>query len=163
MDEENCIGYQGKIPWRLRTDLQRFKAITMGHHLVMGRKTFEAIGRALPGRVNIVLSRQKDFAAPGCVVVASLEGALKYAQQAGEAEAFVIGGGEVFTQALPLTERIYLTRVHARVPCGVLFPQLDWSEWECVGEVFTPADEHNQFASTYGVWIRRKPLGKMRR
>ncbi len=158
MDENNCIGYQGKLPWRLRADLQRFKSITMGHHLIMGRKTYASIGKALPGRVNVILTRQAKFHAPGCVVVDDIAKALEVARQAGEQEAFVIGGGEVFAQALPWTDRIYLTRVHARLPCSVFFPELDWTEWECIGETITPADADNQYDVTYGVWIRHRRL-----
>lgn len=154
MDEGGCIGSGGKVPWRLAADLQRFKRITMGHCLIMGRKTYESIGRPLPGRSSIVLSRKAGFQAPGCVVVNDFDQALQIPLEAGDDEVFVIGGGNVFSQALPRVDRIYLTLVHARITGDIYFPLLDPVEWIEKESLFTPADESNQFSSTFRIMQR---------
>jgi dihydrofolate reductase len=149
MEENRGIGRQGRLPWHLGADLYLFKKSTLGHILVMGRKTYQSIGRALPGRTSIVLSRSPDFAAPGVLMANSLETALQMARQAGEEEVFIIGGGEVFQQALPLAQRIYLTRVHASLACDTFFPVVDLEGWEPRRECFQPADEENDYAFTF--------------
>jgi dihydrofolate reductase len=147
MDENRGIGYQNRLPWRLSADMKHFKSITMGHHLVMGRKTFQSIGRALSGRTMIVLSRQAGYASvlpEGCLTARSLEEALDLARERGETEVFVIGGAEVYRSALPLADRIYLTRVYATVPADVHFPEIRQEDW-APGEVrLFGADEQNQ-------------------
>ncbi len=125
MEQSGGIGKQGQIPWRLPDDLKLFKQITMGHHLVVGRVTYESIGRALPGRHMLVVTRQPDYPAPGCVVVHSLEEALAVARHAGEEEVFIGGGAQIYQQALPLALRLYLTRVHAKVASDAFFPFRD--------------------------------------
>ena len=117
LDEAGGIGKDGGLPWRLSADLRRFKALTMGHHLIVGRKTYVSIGRPLPGRTLIVLTRDPTFAAPGCLLAASLEQALALAGRRGESEAFIGGGGEIFAQAMPLAGRLYLTHVHTLAAC----------------------------------------------
>jgi len=149
MDERRGIGHRGRLPWRLPADLRRFKSLTMGHHLVMGRKTYASIGRPLPGRTMIVLTRKRDYDPPGCLVVHTLEAALELARQSGDDEVFVIGGGEVFEQALPLADRIYLTRVHAALEADVFFPEYDPEDWHLIRSEHVPADETNTFASTF--------------
>jgi dihydrofolate reductase len=121
--ENGIIGNQGKIPWHIPDDLKRFKRLTMGHPIVMGRKTWESIGRPLPGRENVVVTRQESYHAPGAVVVRSLAAAL-----VGRTDAFVIGGSEIYKEALPLADRIELTRVHASYDGDASFPRLG-SEW----------------------------------
>lgn len=122
MAENRTIGDAGAIPWQLPDDLARFRAITMGHPVVMGRKTYESIGRPLPGRLNIVLSRGEEFRAEGVLVVASLAEALAHA--GGSGEVFVCGGGEIYREALPLADRVLLTVVHREFPGDVTFPEL---------------------------------------
>ncbi len=129
VDENGGIGKNNRLPWHLPSDLKRFKKLTMGHHLIMGRKTFETIGRALPGRATIILTRQEKFQAQGCAVVHSLSEALHLAQDDHETEVFVIGGGEIFHQAFGLAERIYLTRVHGDFNADVFFPEIEPEEW----------------------------------
>ena len=126
----DVIGREGALPWRLPDDLQRFKQLTMGKPLVMGRLTHESIGRALPGRKNIVLSRQPNFVAEGCLKANTLEDAIALSGEA--PEIMVIGGGMVYELFLPLATRIYLTRVHAVVEGDAYFPQLDSTQWEVV-------------------------------
>jgi dihydrofolate reductase len=142
------------LPWHLGADLKNFKNITMGHHLIEGRKTYESIGKALPGRTNIIVTHNRDFMAPGCLVVHTLKEALALAEKNGETEAFIGGGGEIFAQALPLAQRIYLTRVHTRADCNVFFPQVDWREWQEGERVEQPADEKNDYAFTYSVFSK---------
>jgi dihydrofolate reductase len=116
------IGRDGGLPWRLPADLRFFKRVTMGHHLIMGRKTWDSIGRPLPGRTMVVLTRDPSAAFPGAAVAHALPEALALAQAAGDSEACVIGGAEVFALALPLADRLHLTRVHAHVEGDVGFP-----------------------------------------
>jgi dihydrofolate reductase len=149
LDEDGGIGKKGGLPWRLSADLKNFKSLTMGHYLILGRKTYESIGRSLPGRRMVVVTRKKDFTAPGCLVAHSLADALSLAEKSGEDEVFIGGGGEIFTQALPLAERIYLTRVHTRASCDVFFPELDGEEWQEIERKEHPADEKNECAFTF--------------
>ena len=122
MAENRVIGCKGRIPWDLPEDLHRFRELTWGHPIVVGRKTFESIGRPLPGRRNIVLTRQDDFQAEGCMVVHSLEAALEAA--AGSCEVFICGGAEVYRAALPHAQRIYLTIVHVTAEGDAFFPEI---------------------------------------
>lgn len=155
-DEQGGIGLGDGLPWRLPDDLKRFKQLTMGHHIIMGRKTYETIRRPLPGRTMIVISRSRNYQAPGCQVVQTLPQALKLARWAGESEAFIIGGAQIFALALPQAERIYLTRVHAITPADVHFPEVDFSAWRCVQTEPHPADERHAFVFTFEIWDRAR-------
>jgi dihydrofolate reductase len=151
-DEHGGIGLEGRLPWHLPNDLKRFKALTMGKPIVMGRRTFDSIGRALPGRVNIVVSRQSGLGIDGCVVVPSLEAAL---EAAGEAdETCVIGGAEIYRLALPLAETLHLTRVHATVGADTFFPVIDAAQWEEISREDCPADERHAYPYSF-VTLRR--------
>jgi dihydrofolate reductase len=141
--ENGVIGVQGELPWKLSDDLRRFKQLTMGKPIVMGRKTWDSIGRPLPGRQNIVITRQANFDAPGCDVVASPDAAVAVAGDADEL--MVIGGSEVYALFLADAARVYLTRVHAQIEGDAYFPVLDATEWELVDEARHPADERNEF------------------
>ena len=123
----NVIGVGGGLPWRLPEDLKRFKELTMGKPMIMGRATWESIGRALPGRQSIVLTRQQNFSAPGCDVVAGIDEALRLAATADEV--MVIGGGRIYEQFLSRTDRIYLTRIDLVVEGDTYFPPLEHSKW----------------------------------
>jgi len=150
--ENNVIGAAGDLPWRLSDDLRRFKTITMGKPIVMGRKTWDSIGRPLPGRQNIVITRQAEFAAAGCDVVASKEEAIAIAGRAGEV--MVIGGSQVYELFLPDTERLYLTRVHAEVEGDAFFPVISSLEWRLVSDESRPADDRNAFDYSFQVYER---------
>ncbi len=154
MDLESGIGKDGGMPWHLSTDLRRFKQITMGHPVIMGRKTFDAIGKPLPGRKNIIISRNPQFEAPGCFVVESLDKALEVASKDQDDLICVIGGGQIFTQVLPLTNQLHLTQIHTIANCDVFFPELRWSEWHVLHQEFVPAGKKDQFSSTYYVLER---------
>lgn len=152
----NVIGAKGDLPWRLSDDLKRFKTLTMGKPIVMGRKTYESIGRPLPGRQNIVITRQPDFLAEGCDVVTSPEAAIDAAGDADEI--MIIGGSRIYEAFLPLADRIYLTRVHADVAGDAHLPLLDDNEWrpELIERV--EADESNEHATDF-VLLERKSAG----
>jgi dihydrofolate reductase len=152
MDQAGGIGKAGGLPWHLSADLKNFKALTMGHHLIEGRKTYESIGKALPGRTTIIVTRNRNFAAEGCLLTHTLQDALALAERAGESEAFIGGGGEIFSQALPLAQRIYLTRLHTRADCDVFFPPVDWREWQEGERAFHPADDRNDYPFTFSVF-----------
>ena len=123
------IGRDNELPWHLSADLKRFKRLTMGHHLLMGRRTFEAIGRPLPGRTNVVISRGRPDLPEDVVLVASLEEGLALARKAGETEAFVAGGAQIYKLALPQADRLYLTRIHRSFVGDAHFPDIDEDHW----------------------------------
>lgn len=123
--QTRLIGRDGTLPWRIPDDLKRFKALTMGHPIIMGRKTYESIGRALPGRTNIVITRSPDFSAVGVIVTHSLDVALEKAREIEEKEIFIIGGGEIFKQALPIADKLYLTLVDDDIKGDTYFPEYE--------------------------------------
>ena len=127
MAKNRVIGRHGQLPWHLPEDLQRFKRLTMGQVLVMGRRTFESIGKPLPGRRTIIVSRNPDYVAVGCAVVPSLDAALKLAASA--EEIFICGGADIYSQALPLTKRIYLTEIDSVVDGDTRFPEFPENEF----------------------------------
>ena len=143
MAENRIIGRENRLPWRLPADLRRFKSLTMGKPVIMGRKTYESIGKPLPGRSNIVVTRDPDYRAPGCQVVHSLEQALEAG--AGHAEVMVIGGAELYRQALGRAQRMYLTLVRAEVEGDTLFPDIEPQQWRELERESHRADEKNQY------------------
>jgi len=145
--ENGVIGHGNRLPWHLPADLKRFKALTMDKPILMGRKTFEAISKPLPGRRNLVLSRSADFRAPGVETVGSVEAALAICADA--PELMVIGGAEVYRLFLPLVRRIYLTRVHAPIVGDTRFPNCDWNEWRKVDRSTHPVDGKHAYAMTF--------------
>ena len=150
--ENGVIGRRGSLPWRLSDDLKMFKRLTTGHTIVMGRKTWESIGRALPGRRSVVITRGDDFRAEGAEAVHSLAEALELTER--DDEVFITGGAEVFREALSQCDRIYLTRVHANVDGDVFFPPIDWREWREVAREEHSADEKNQYPFTFLTYDR---------
>ncbi|MDT8319603.1 MAG: dihydrofolate reductase [Xanthomonadales bacterium] len=143
MGRNRAIGMAGEMPWHLPGELRHFKRITMGKPIIMGRKTWAAIGRALPGRQNVVVTRNPAFEAPGCDVAASLAEALEIACGP---ELVIIGGGELYVQALPLASRMVLTLVDCEPEADTWFPQWRAEDWEEVDRRDEPADEHNEYA-----------------
>lgn len=158
VSENNVIGRAGDLPWHLSADLQRFKRVTMGHVMVMGRKTWESIARPLPGRTSIVISRQEDYETgfAEVPVAANLDEALAKARllQQDRHEAFVIGGARIYEMTFPRAQRLLLTRVHAEVDGDVYLPPVDWTQWNLVEEESAAADDKNDYAHTYQVFER---------
>jgi dihydrofolate reductase len=147
------IGRDGTLPWRLPADLKYFRQVTSGHTIVMGRKNYEDIGRPLPERNNIILSRRPGFSAPGCTVVHTLDDAIACARD--DSEVFFIGGAEVYRQMLPRADRLYLTRVQASVKGDTYFPDFDENEWELIRSDPREADEANPYALSFDILERR--------
>ena len=158
--ENGVIGRDGGLPWRLSTDLKRFKADTMGKPIVMGRKTWESFPKKpLPGRQNIVITRDPRYAAEGADVVHSLDEALSLAERregdmAAAGEACIIGGAAIFEQSLPLADRLHITHVLAEVEGDVSFPPIDWAAWRLVRSQDVPAGEKDSFPTRYAVYER---------
>lgn len=152
MSENRVIGRGGQLPWHLSADLRRFRHLTMGHTIIMGRKTFESIGKPLPGRNSIVISRQPGYQPPGVRVARSLEDAERMA--GGDSEVFFIGGGQLYRQALPRVERIYLTLVHATVDGDTDFPELPPERWTVVQRTEQAADDKNDHPCSFLVLDR---------
>ena len=156
MAENRVIGRDGDLPWRLPADMARFRTLTMGKPIIMGRRTHESIGRVLGGRHNIVVSRRPDFRAPDCTVAPSLEAALESAS--GATEVSVIGGASIYARALPLAARIHLTLVHASIDGDVRFPGLEPGEWREVSRTERGADARNRYDLSF-VELSRSPPG----
>ena len=151
-DEHGGIGRAGGLPWHLPEDLKRFKALTMGKPIVMGRKTWDSIGRPLPGRRSLVVSRRPGLALDGVEVFDSLEAALRAVRDV--PETCVIGGAEIYRLALPLAETLHLTRVHATVGADTFFPVIDAAQWEEISREDCPADERHAYPYSF-VTLRR--------
>ncbi|WP_240032161.1 dihydrofolate reductase [Psychroflexus aestuariivivens] len=150
--ENDALGKNNDLVWHLPDDFKRFKKITSHHHIIMGRKTFESFPKPLPNRTHIVITRQKNYEKPGCIVVHSLEKALEFCTS--ESEVFIIGGGEIYKQAMPFADKIELTRVHAEFEADTYFPKIDKSEWKLVNESFHAKDELHNYAFTYQTFIK---------
>jgi dihydrofolate reductase len=155
VDKDGGIGSNNRLPWHISTDLRRFKKLTMSHHLIAGRKTFESIGRPLPGRTMIILTRNPDYSAEGCLVSHSLSEALSLAEDRGEDEVFIIGGGDIFQQSLDIVDCLYITYVQARVDADVCFPDIDLSEWKEVVVTSHDAGDADEYPSTFKKLIRK--------
>jgi dihydrofolate reductase len=152
--ENNVIGKNNQLPWHLPNDLRYFKNQTWGLPILMGRKTFESIGKPLPGRKNIVITRNKNWKSQGILVVHSLEEAIKLAEADGVKEIFVIGGAEIFNDAFDKAQRLYLTRVHEVIDGDTYLKGMNEAEWTMVKNRFCPADDKNAFDHSFQVWER---------
>lgn len=151
MGHNHVIGIDNKLPWRLPAELAYFKKVTMGHPIIMGRRTFESIGRPLPGRTNIVLTRDHTFTAKGTVVLHSVEQVLEQYEDSG---AFVIGGTQIYRQLLPVAERLYITMIDQDFEGDEYFPEIDWSVWRLVNEEPGLQDEKNPYSYSFKVFDR---------
>ncbi|MDE2235376.1 MAG: dihydrofolate reductase [Gammaproteobacteria bacterium] len=153
--ENGELGKAGRMPWHLPADLKHFKSLTLGKPVIMGRKTYEAIGKPLPGRRNIVVSSRPGYSIPGCDISRSFTDALILA--AGVPEIMVIGGGEIYRQALPRAQRIYQTRVHGQFDADTFFPKLDVAEWRELSREDHEPDARNPWPYSFSVLERRLP------
>ena len=147
------IGYRKVIPWHLPADLKRFKNFTMGHHLLMGRKTFESIGRPLPGRTTVVITRRHDWTSEGVLVAHSVGAALKIARA--DEEPFIAGGEEIYRQTLELSSRLYLTLVHEKFKGDTFFPEFNVSSWQLLSREDWNANETNPYAYSFLIYERQ--------
>ena len=154
-DEHNVIGKNNQLPWHLPGDLKYFRNQTWGMPILMGRKTFDSIGKPLPGRKSIVITRNADWSHAGVSVVHSISGAIEKAKQWGVKEIFVIGGAEIFRDAFSQADRIYLTRIHHQFEGDVFFPEIREDQWKQVKSHFCKADEKNGFAHTFQIWEKK--------
>ncbi|HTF21248.1 MAG TPA: dihydrofolate reductase [Chryseolinea sp.] len=151
------IGRNNDLPWRLPDDMKYFMTTTRGHHAIMGRKNYDSLPDAykpLPNRTNIVVTRQQDFQAPGCVVVHSLDHALEIASDSGEAETFVIGGAEIYTLAMAQARRLYLTEIDAEVQGDTYFPPFDVANWQEVSRKHHDADDRHAYSFDFVIYER---------
>ena len=151
--ENNELGKNNQLIWRLPDDFKRFKKITSHHHIIMGRKTFESFPKPLPNRTHVVITRQKDYPDENCIPVSSLEKAIEICPQ--DEENFIIGGGEIYKIALPISDKIELTKVHGKFDADTFFPDIDTDNWELKEEEFHDKDEKHQYAFTYQTFVKK--------
>ncbi len=161
VDDHFAIGKNGNLLWTLPKDMKRFKEITYGHHVLMGRKTYESIPvkfRPLPGRANIVVSRTQQF--EGCKSVATINEAVAFAADCNERELMIIGGSEIYKQLFERTDKIYLTIVHHTFEADAFFPTIDWSEWDISNQQCFPKDEKHAYEYSFLDLTRKQPTAK---
>ena len=155
--ENNVIGKDNDLPWHLPDDMKFFVNKTKGHHVLMGRKNYESIPhkfRPLPNRPNVVITRQRDYLAEGCSVVHSLEEGLEMASNAQEKEAFIIGGGEIYTLGMSLAQRLYITEIHTTLEGDAFFPQIDPAQWTEIERTHHPKDERHPYSFDFVTYER---------
>lgn len=151
----NVIGKNNQLPWHMPNDMAYFKKKTLGHHIVTGRRNYEAEGKALPGRINIVLTRNEKFQLADGIVVHTLDEAVEIAKKAGEKELFIVGGEEIYRLAMNITDRIYLTRIHAEIEGDTFFPKLNSDLWKQVSIIRNYKDDKNPYDYDYLIFERR--------
>ena len=147
-----AIGKDNQLLWHLKDDLKKFKEVTLNHTLIMGRKTFDSIGRPLPKRHTIIVTRNTDYAQAGCSVVHSIEQGIQLAKKNGETEVFIAGGAEIYKQSLPFVDQLYLTEVDCDLDGDVYFPQVDLSGWKNINQYSYLKDERNQYPFSINIW-----------
>ena len=152
--ENNALGKNNDLLWHLPKDFKRFKEITSGHHIIMGRKTFESFPKPLPNRTHVIITRQKNYVCEGCIVVQDLKEAIAVCPK--NEDIFVIGGGEIYAQSIQLADQLDITRVHHSFEADVYFPEIDPKIWELTSEVFNPKDEKHLYDYTFQTFVRRK-------
>lgn len=152
--ENNEIGKDSDLVWHLPDDFKRFKRLTTGHHIIMGRKTFDALPQPLPDRTHVVITRKENLKKEGIVLVHSIERALEFCQ--GDPQPFVIGGGEIYKMAIDVADKIELTRVHGTFEADTFFPEIDTEKWELVNEELHEKDDKHKYEFSYLTYLRRK-------
>ncbi len=150
--ENNELGKNNDLVWHLPDDFKRFKTLTTGHYIIMGRKTFESFPKPLPNRTHVVITRNSDYQKEGAVVVHSMEAALKKAKE--DSQPFIIGGGEIYSMGLEVADKIELTRVHGTFDADTFFPEIPTKDWVLAEEDYHPADDKHAYAFTYQTWVR---------
>ncbi len=152
-DQNRLIGRNNELPWHLPADLKYFKSVTMGHHIIMGRKTYDSIGKPLPGRISVVITKQQNWIAEGCVVAHSLEDA--FLQCGDEKEVFIIGGAQIFEQSISVATDLYITKILNEFEGDTYFPVIDDNDWETVSKIDCLPDEKNKWPYSF-IRLRRK-------
>ncbi|MFN4027580.1 MULTISPECIES: dihydrofolate reductase [Flavobacterium] len=151
--QNNALGKENQLLWHLPDDFKRFKTLTSGHYIIMGRKTFESFPKPLPNRTHVIITRQSDYQPEGCIVVNSLEKAIEVCPK--NEEVFVIGGGEIYRQSIALADKLDLTKVHHSFDADTFFPEVDLSQWQLIFEEFHPKDERHEYDFTFETYLRK--------
>lgn len=151
--ENNALGKGNKLVWHLPNDFKRFKSLTSGHHIIMGRKTFESFPKPLPNRIHVIITRQKEYQAEGCIIVDSIEKALEICPK--DEDTFIIGGGEIYSLGLPYTNKIEITQVHHAFEADTYFPEINKEEWKIVASTYNGKDEKHLYDYSYQTYIRK--------
>lgn len=151
--KNNELGKENDLVWHLPNDFKRFKKLTTGHHIIMGRKTFESFPKLLPNRVHVVITRNEKYKREGTIIVHSMKEALQIAKN--DTQPFIIGGGEIYSLGIPIADKIELTRVHGSFDADTFFPEIQINEWELIKEEHHNIDEHHKYAYTYLTYLRK--------
>lgn len=151
--ENNALGKDNQLVWHLPNDFKRFKTLTSGHYILMGRKTFESFPKPLPNRTHIIITRQKNYSYEGCLVASSIEKALEMAPK--DEDIYVIGGGEIYKQSIDIADKIEITKVHSTFEADTYFPEIDANKWELVFEEHHKKDEKHNFDFTFQTYLKR--------
>ena len=152
--ENNALGKNNDLLWHLPNDFKRFKEITSGHHIIMGRKTFESFPKPLPNRTHVIVTRQHNFEYEGCIVVQDIDKAIAVCPS--EEDIYIIGGGEIYAQSIDFADQLDITRVHHSFDADVYFPKINPEIWELTSETFNPKDEKHLFDYTFQTFVRKK-------
>ncbi len=155
--KNNVIGLNNKMPWHISEDLKYFKRITSGHSIILGRKNFESIGKALPNRTNIIITRDKAYKCPGCIIANSIERALKIAYDQGDTEVFIIGGGQIYAQTQEYWDKLYVTEIEESFEGDVFFPILNIKEWKMIAQDCHAKSDINKYNYCFNVYERNHP------
>jgi dihydrofolate reductase len=150
--ENNALGKNNELVWHLPNDFKRFKSLTTGHYIIMGRKTFESFPKPLPNRTHVVITRQKDYCPEGCIMVDSIEKAIAICPE--NETSFIIGGGEIYNLGLPFADQLEITKVHHSFEADAFFPEINLREWKEMQSEFNPTDDKHQYAFTYQTFIK---------
>ena len=151
--ENNALGKDNQLLWHLPDDFKRFKNVTSGHFIIMGRKTFESFPKPLPNRIHVIITRQKDYTSENCIVVDSLPNAIAICPK--DEEVFIIGGGEIYTQSIKTADKLDITRVHHAFEADTFFPEIDLNKWELASSEFHPKDEKHHFDFTFETYLKK--------
>ncbi|MCL6462538.1 MAG: dihydrofolate reductase [Flavobacterium micromati] len=150
--ENNALGKDNKIVWHLPNDFKRFKLLTSGHHIIMGRKTFESFEKPLPNRTHIIITRQQNYKADGCIIVESIEKALAACPK--EEDSFIIGGGEIYSLGMPYADKLEITRVHESFDADAYFPEISMDQWKIDATEFNAKDQNHKYDYSYETFIK---------
>ena len=153
VSENNALGKDNQLLWHLPDDFKRFKNITSGHHIIMGRKTFESFPKPLPNRTHVIITRQKDYQPEACLIVDSLAKAISVCPT--DKELFIIGGGEIYKQSIEMADKLDITRVHHTFDADTFFPEIDLTKWKLTSLEYHPKDEKHQFDFTFETYLRK--------